>query len=146
MHLQPPVQHATATYITTTGLAGNSVTTHMSITDPYMGDVGLCHILLGWAGCDFNFLPEESEPSGDDVPPGPWGGSWNVLVVWAFYRIALRGPRIPVVALDLRSRSSCFSLGGDGLFLLFIPFVFWFRGAFCFSTHSSFLTRRVDKE
>ena len=72
---QPLVQHATATSITTTG---SSVTTHTSITDPITGEVGRLSHPPWTGGRDFDFLPEESEPSGDDTrQPSPWGGSWS---------------------------------------------------------------------
>ena len=77
IHLPPLVQHPTATSITTTGTTGSSVTTQTSITDPITGEMGrLSH--PAWAGGrDFDFLPEESEPSGDDMQPSSWGGGWS---------------------------------------------------------------------
>jgi ribosomal protein L31 len=79
VHPQPLVQHATATSITTTGTTGSSVTTHTSITDPITGEVGRLSHPAWTGGRDFDYLPEESEPSGDDVrlQPSPWGGGWS---------------------------------------------------------------------
>lgn len=75
---QPLVQHATATSITTTGTTGSSVTTHTSITDPITGELGHLSHPSWTGGREFDFLPEESEPSGDDVrSPSPWGGGWS---------------------------------------------------------------------
>ena len=78
-HLQPLVPHATATSIATTGTTGSSVTTHTSITDPITGEVGHLSHPSWTGGRDFGFLPEESEPSSEDVrlQPSPWGGSWS---------------------------------------------------------------------
>jgi hypothetical protein len=50
------VQHATATFITTTGTKGSSVTTDRSITDPVTGEVGRLS-LPGWAGATLTFYP-----------------------------------------------------------------------------------------
>jgi hypothetical protein len=79
MHPQPLVQHATATSITTTGTTGSSVTTHTSTTDPITGEVGRLSHSAWTGGRDFDFLPEESERSGDDarLQPSSWGGSWS---------------------------------------------------------------------
>jgi hypothetical protein len=78
VHPQPLVPHATATSIATTG-TGSSVTTHTSITDPITGEVGRLSHPPWTGGRDFDFLPEESEPSGDDVQlqPSAWGGGWS---------------------------------------------------------------------
>ena len=78
-HPQPLVPHATATSIATTGTTGSSVTTHTSITDPITGEMGRLSHPSWTGGRDFDFLPEESEPSGDDaqLQPSPWGGSWS---------------------------------------------------------------------
>ena len=84
------------------------------MTDPIADEVGrLSH--AGWTGgCDFVFLLEEPEPSGDDVQlqPSPWVGGWSSSSHLGFCRIALRGARTPVVALGLGPRSSRFSFGG----------------------------------
>jgi hypothetical protein len=55
------------------------VTTHTSITDPITGEVGRLSHPAWTGGRDFDFLPEESEPSGDDaqLQPSSWGGSWS---------------------------------------------------------------------
>jgi ribosomal protein L31 len=75
VHPQPLVQHATAASITTTG---SSVTTHTSITDPITGDVGRLSHPPWTGGRDFDFLPEESEPSEDvRLQPSSWGESWS---------------------------------------------------------------------
>jgi ribosomal protein L31 len=76
VHPQPLVPHATATSITTTG---SSATTHTSITDPITGEVGRLSHPAWTGGRDFDFLPEESEPSGDDarLQPSSWGGGWS---------------------------------------------------------------------
>lgn len=76
VHPQPLVQHATTTSIATTGTTGSSVTTHTSITDPITGEVGRLSHPPWTGGRDFDLLPEESEPSGDDVPSS-WGGGWR---------------------------------------------------------------------
>jgi hypothetical protein len=79
LHPQPLVQRATIASITMTGTTGISVTRHTSITDPITDEVGrLSHV--GWTGgCDFDFLLEDREPSGDDLrlQPNPWVGSWS---------------------------------------------------------------------
>ncbi len=78
VHAQPLVQHPTATSITTTGTTGSSVTTRTSITDPFTGEVGRLSHPSWTGGREFDFLPEESEPSGDDArQPSTWGGSWS---------------------------------------------------------------------
>jgi hypothetical protein len=52
--------------------------THTSITDPVTGEVGRLSHPAWTGGRDFDFLPEELEPS-DDVrlQPSWWGGSSN---------------------------------------------------------------------
>ena len=79
VHPQPLIQHATAPSITTTGTTGSSVTTRTSITDPITGEVGRFSHPPWTGGHDFDFLPEESEPSGDDarLQPSTWGESWS---------------------------------------------------------------------
>jgi ribosomal protein L31 len=78
-HPQPLVQHATSTSISTTGTTGSSVTTHTSMTDPITGEVVRYSHPAWTGGRDFDFLPEESEPSSDDarLQPSSWGGSWS---------------------------------------------------------------------
>ena len=77
VHPQPLAPRVTATSFTTT--TGSSVTTHTSITDPITGEVGRLSHPPWTGGRDFDFLPEESEPSGDDarLQPSLWGGNWN---------------------------------------------------------------------
>lgn len=79
MYPQPLVQHMTSTSITTTGTTGSSVTTHTSVTDPITGEMGRLSHPAWTGGREFDFLPEESEPSGDDarMQPSLWGGSWS---------------------------------------------------------------------
>src|SRR6267154_314214 len=79
VHPQPLVPHTTATSITTTGTTGSSVTTHTSITDPITGEMGRLSHPPWTGGRDFDFLPEESEPSGDDalLQPSTWGEGWS---------------------------------------------------------------------
>lgn len=56
------------------------MTTHTSITDTITGEVGRLSRPVWTAGRDFDFLPEESEPSGDDVQleANLWGGCWSI--------------------------------------------------------------------
>jgi hypothetical protein len=53
------------------------VTRHTSITDPITDEVGRLSHAAWTGGCDFDFLLEDREPSGDDVrlQPSPWVGS-----------------------------------------------------------------------
>ena len=43
-------------------------------------------------------------------------GAGVILAICTFYKIALRGTRTAIVALDLGPRSSCFSFGGSWAF------------------------------
>jgi hypothetical protein len=79
VHPQPLAHHMTTTSVSTTGTTGSSVTTHTSMTDPITGDVARLSHPAWTGGRDFDLLPEESEPSGDDArsPPSSWGGGWS---------------------------------------------------------------------